>query len=136
MRIVFVIFVISIALIHQAKAGNVMSDTLKFAFLTDLHVSPGNENDSGLQLLIKEINSLPRDFVVITGDLTNTGSNDELFAVERALKKLNHTFYIIPGNHETNWSESAGLLFNRIWGNDRFSFSLKGFNFIGFNTGP
>jgi predicted MPP superfamily phosphohydrolase len=136
MRIVFVISAIFIALTHQAGARHVVSDTLRFAFLTDLHVSPGNENDSGLQLLIEEINSLPLDFVVITGDLTNTGSNDELYAVEQALKKLNHTFYIIPGNHETNWSESAGLLFNRIWGNDRFSFSLKGFNFIGFNTGP
>jgi 3',5'-cyclic AMP phosphodiesterase CpdA len=67
---------------------------LRFAFLTDLHVSPGNENDSGLQLLIEEINSLPLDFVVITGDLTNTGSNDELYAVEqRPEKTKSHLLY-------------------------------------------
>jgi outer membrane protein assembly factor BamB/predicted phosphohydrolase len=101
-----------------------------------LHVSPGNANDSGLHSVVAEINTLDVDFVIVNGDISNSGSNEEFFAVKRALDKLRHPLYILPGNHETNWSESAGLLFNKIWGNDRFVFEKKGYRFIGLNTGP
>ncbi len=136
MRIVFYISVIIFALANYSIAKASIADTIRFAFLTDLHVSPGNENDSSLHNIVNEINANKLDFVVVTGDLTNTGSNAELYAVEKALKKIRHNLYVIPGNHETNWSESAGLKFNEIWKNDRFDFVCKKFNFIGFNTGP
>lgn len=109
---------------------------LKFAFLTDLHVSPGTENETALIKAVEDINGQNFDFVVVTGDISNTGSNAELMAVKIALDKLNKPLLIIPGNHETNWSESAGLLFNQLWGNDRFIFRKNGFLLAGFNTGP
>lgn len=109
---------------------------LSFAFLTDLHVSPGNDNEAALFTAVEDINTRNFDFVVVTGDLTNTGSNAELMAVKTALDKLNKPLLIIPGNHETNWSESAGLYFNQLWGNDRFIFRKNGFLLVGFNTGP
>ncbi|MCX6237266.1 MAG: PQQ-binding-like beta-propeller repeat protein, partial [Bacteroidia bacterium] len=65
-----------------------------------------------------------------------TGSNAELGAVNNALSRLNKPYYVIPGNHETNWSESAGLQFNRLFGNDRFLFRKNGFLMVGMNTGP
>jgi outer membrane protein assembly factor BamB len=43
---------------------------------------------------------------------------------------------VLPGNHETNWSESAGLTYNKLWGDDRFMFAFKGYLFAGLNTGP
>jgi outer membrane protein assembly factor BamB len=43
---------------------------------------------------------------------------------------------VIPGNHETNWSESGGRKFLQLWQNDRFLFSKNGYLFVGFNTGP
>lgn len=107
-----------------------------FAFLTDLHVSPGSASETSLHFLIDEINHTDIDFTVVTGDLSNSGSDAELLAVKSALNKLNKPCYVIPGNHETNWSESAGLTFNKLWGNDRFLFNHKGYTFIGFNTGP
>ncbi len=109
---------------------------LSFAFLTDLHVSPGNDNEAALFTTVEDINTGNFDFVVVTGDLTNTGSNVELMAVKTALDKLNKPLLIIPGNHETNWSESAGLYFNQLWGNDRFIFRKNGYLLVGFNTGP
>jgi len=136
MRIVFFIFVILLVFVKYSGTKAAVADTLRFAFLTDLHVTPGNENDSGLHQIVKEINKLKLDFVVVTGDLTNTGSNEELYAVDKALKELRNKIYVIPGNHETNWSETAGLKFNEIWKSDGFSFSSKNFNFIGLNTGP
>jgi outer membrane protein assembly factor BamB/predicted phosphodiesterase len=109
---------------------------LTFAFLTDLHVSPNTSSDLALQEIVKEINGSACDFVIVTGDISNTGSNAEMEAVSKALSKLNVPFYVIPGNHETNWSESAGLQFNRLFGNDRFLFRKNGFLMVGFSTGP
>ena len=45
-------------------------------------------------------------------------------------------YYVISGNHETNWSESAGLTYKKIWGDDRFVFSKGDYLFIGFPCGP
>jgi len=109
---------------------------LTFALLTDLHVSPKSISDTALHQIVKEINQTEYDFVVVTGDLTNAGSNAELKAVSEALSQLNKPCYAIPGNHETNWSESAGLYFNRLFGNDRFLFRKNGFAMVGMNTGP
>jgi len=136
MRIAFIIVMTWIGLLKHTDVSAFQADTIRFAFLTDLHVAPFSESDSNLQKIVEEINLLKLDFVVVGGDLTNTGANDELLAVWNALKKLKHTLHIIPGNHETNWSESAGLKFNELWGADRFCFTTKKLNFIGFNTGP
>ncbi len=107
-----------------------------FVLLTDLHVSPGTKADSDLHLIVDEINQTEIDFVIVSGDISNTGSDAELLTVRKALEKLQKPYYVLPGNHETNWSESAGLKFNLLWGDDRFMFSNNGYLFAGFNTGP
>ncbi|WP_010417277.1 PQQ-binding-like beta-propeller repeat protein [Anaerophaga thermohalophila] len=118
------------------SACNSDSETLRIAHLTDIHVSPGSEAEKNLDLVVDDINALQPDFVVVTGDLTNTGSNAELLAVKKVLDRLTVPYYTIPGNHETNWSESAGLMFNELWRKDRFVFSTDDYLFVGFNTGP
>ena len=127
-------FLIIISLLFTFQTG--FGQKLTFALLTDLHVNPKSASDTALHQIVDEINKAEFDFVVVTGDLTNTGSNGELEAVSDALKQLNKPYYVIPGNHETNWSESAGLQFNRLFGNDRFLFRKNGFLMIGMNTGP
>lgn len=112
------------------------SENIKFVQLTDLHVSVGNENDFLLQNIIKEINNSENEFVVVTGDLTNRGANDELKQVHSILAQLKIPYYVISGNHETNWSESAGLTYKKIFGQDRFVFSKGDYLFIGFPCGP
>ncbi|MDN3674664.1 PQQ-binding-like beta-propeller repeat protein [Flavobacterium branchiarum] len=116
---------------NTEKKGNI-----KFVQLTDLHVSVGNENDFLLQNSIKEINNSDNEFVVVTGDLTNRGADDELNQVHAVLATLKIPYYVISGNHETNWSESAGLTYKKLWGNDRFVFSKGEYLFIGFPCGP
>jgi outer membrane protein assembly factor BamB/predicted MPP superfamily phosphohydrolase len=122
--------------IEQLNTTYHSSSEFSFVVLSDLHVSPGEASDSSLNRIVREINRSAVDFIIVTGDLSNTGSDAELFAVKRALDKITKPFYVIPGNHDTNWSESAGLTVNRLWGNDRFVFSHKGFRMLGFNTGP
>lgn len=80
-------------------------------FLTDLHVVPNNPNEAAQKQVVAEIEIQDEyDFVVITGDLSNMGSDAEApFAWKAILDERQHPYYIIPGNHETNWSESAGM---------------------------
>ena len=109
---------------------------LRIAFLTDIHVSPGAVSEPNLENIVAEINTGDYDFAVVTGDLTNTGLDTELVTVHRILSQLKIPLHIVPGNHETNWSESACQTFPRLWGNDRFFFISGNYLFIGFDTGP
>ncbi len=109
---------------------------VKFAFLTDIHVAPGALSEKALSDIIAEINTNNLDFLVLTGDLTNNGSDAELNTVKNALEKLTIPYYVISGNHETNWSESAGMTFIRLFGGDRFVFEVGNYLFVGFATGP
>ncbi|HVU53557.1 MAG TPA: PQQ-binding-like beta-propeller repeat protein [Puia sp.] len=109
---------------------------LRIAFLTDIHVSPGAPSESNLENIVAEINAGDYDFAVLTGDLSNTGVDTELVTVHRILSQLKIPLHVVPGNHETNWSESACQTFPRLWGNDRFVFSSGNYLFIGFDTGP
>jgi len=126
-------FVIVLFLLPGCSANQ---KSLTFVHLTDIHVAPGASSAADLKRVVSEINELGPDFVVVTGDLTNNAKNAELEAAKSILDSLDVPYYAIPGNHETNWSESAGLKFNELWGNDRFLFTKKQFMFVGFNTGP
>ena len=80
--------------------------------LADVHVVPGNANEEKLIEAINEINAMNDiDFVVLDGDLTNEGSDEQLQNVKRIVDKIKHPFYVIPGNHENNWSQSATKTF-------------------------
>lgn len=129
---ILLIFIIASGFSQKTeKFGNI-----KFVQLTDLHVSVGNANDFLLQNIVKEINNSDHEFVVVTGDLTNRGADDELKQVHSILANLKIPYYVISGNHETNWSESAGLTYKKLWGNDRFVFSKGDYLFVGFPCGP
>ncbi|MDQ6472469.1 PQQ-binding-like beta-propeller repeat protein [Flavobacterium sp. LHD-80] len=128
---ILLLFIVVSGFSQNAESGNI-----KFVQLTDLHVSVGNDNDFLLQNIVKEINNSDFEFVVVTGDLTNRGADDELKQVHSILSKLNKPYYVVSGNHETNWSESAGLTYKKIFGEDRFVFSKGDYVFIGFPCGP
>ncbi len=131
LRILLLFIVVSGFSQNAEKSGNI-----KFVQLTDLHVSVGNDNDFLLQNIVKEINNSDFEFAIVTGDLTNRGADDELKQVHAILSKLKIPYYVVSGNHETNWSESAGLTYKKIFGEDRFVFSKGDYVFIGFPCGP
>ncbi len=112
------------------------SPELRFVFLTDLHVSPGAESSAQLLAIVQEVNAGDFDLVVVAGDISNQGSYEELRNAKDILDQLNVPYYILPGNHETNWSESAGQDFIHLWGDDKFMFRKGNFLFAGLNTGP
>lgn len=113
------------------------SSPFHFALLTDLHISQGNTSAEDLENSVIQINNtLEIEFVLVTGDITETGDRASLQKAKSILDKLNVKYYITSGNHETKWSASGCTDFGAIFGSDRFTFEHKGIRFFGFNTGP
>ncbi len=113
------------------------SANTRVAVLSDIHVVPGNANEQKLVDAINEINAMDDiDFVIMNGDLTNEGSDEQLTNVKNLLDKIKHPLYVIPGNHENNWSQSATKTFIDLWGNDRFVFETDDYVVVGANCGP
>lgn len=108
----------------------------RFAWLTDIHIGyPTAEED--LITSVNDINSIDDiDFIIVSGDITATGTLQELSKAKSILDKLKKPYYIIPGNHDTKWSESGCTDFIKLWGNDRFTFEYKNYLFVGLHQGP
>ncbi|MBO7608988.1 MAG: PQQ-binding-like beta-propeller repeat protein [Muribaculaceae bacterium] len=124
--------IIALALMLSVLSVNAQ----RFAILSDVHVSPGNTNDEKLREAVAEINAGDADVVLMTGDLTNEGSDEQLIHVKKILDRIKKPLYVIPGNHENNWSQSACKTFNDLWGSDRFVFEIGDLVVIGMNCGP
>ncbi len=116
---------------HSAFAQN-----FKYAFVTDTHVGTAT-GEEDLRRTVADINTQPDlDFVLVTGDVTEMGTNEELALAKEILSDLNKPYYVIPGNHDTGWSESGGVSFIKTFGNDKFTFDHKGYRFIACASGP
>ena len=114
----------------------VAAQAQKFAILSDIHVTPGNANETQLRKAVAEINACDADAVLLTGDLTNEGSDEQLRNVKGIMDGVTKPLYVIPGNHENNWSQSACKTFVDLWGNDRFVFEVGRLVVVGMNCGP
>ncbi|MCL2727981.1 MAG: PQQ-binding-like beta-propeller repeat protein, partial [Bacteroidales bacterium] len=117
------------------KAQNA-SDKLIFALLADTHIGSGTSIED-LSKCIEDINAQPQiQFAILAGDITEFGSDEELALAKETIGKLKVPWYIVPGNHDTKWSESGCNSFNRLFGASGFSFVSHGFLFAGSNSGP
>ena len=110
----------------------------RFAFISDTHIgSPNGSAEEDLRRTVRDINAMTDiAFVVLTGDITELGTNEELRLAKQILDSLNVKWYIIPGNHDSGWSESGGVMFSTIFGYDKFSFEFGGIRFLGCASGP
>lgn len=111
-------------------------ENFRFAQLTDIHIGD-KRTVEWLKASIKQINEdSTLDFVLVTGDLTNFGDDASLISVNKTLKLLQKPYYVVSGNHESTWTESGMETFASLFHQDRISFVHKGFQFLGFPTGP
>ena len=109
---------------------------LRFAWLTDTHVG-SDRGAADLEASVADINARPGlAFVLVTGDVTDMGMLANFRTAKAILDRLKVPYHILPGNHDTKWSESGGSDFKRVWGDDRFAFVSGGFRFIGMSQGP
>ncbi|MBK8606235.1 MAG: PQQ-binding-like beta-propeller repeat protein [Chitinophagaceae bacterium] len=132
-RILFVLLTTFITIISYGQFAS-----FRFAFISDTHIgSPNGSAEEDLRRTVRDINSMSDiAFVVLTGDITELGTNEELKLAKQILDSLNVAWYIIPGNHDTGWSESGGDMFATVFGYDKFSFEYNGIRFLGCASGP
>jgi outer membrane protein assembly factor BamB/calcineurin-like phosphoesterase family protein len=118
-------------------SAGLYAESFRFALLTDLHIGGAETAVEDLKVSVNLINrDKVIDFVIVSGDITEEGDRKSLMVAKDELDRLNVEYYIIPGNHDTKWTESGGTFFSELFGSDRFEFEYKGFLFLGFNTGP
>src|SRR6185437_11207260 len=108
----------------------------KFAHVSDTHIG-SNHADEDLRRTVASINSdSTLKFVIITGDVTDFGTDAEFHLAKQILDSLNKPWHIIPGNHDANWSESGTNSFKKIFGSETTDFSYGGYLFLGTVCGP
>ena len=112
------------------------SEPFIFALITDTHIgNPANIED--LLRTVEDINTMSEiSFVIVSGDVTEFGSYEELTTAKHILDNLKVPYYAIPGNHDSNWSESGTNDFIKIFGNETFGFEFNGYKLIGLASGP
>ena len=113
------------------------SSSFKFALFSDTHIIENSNAIEDLQAVVSDVNNNPEiKFVLVSGDITEINTGGNLKIAKQILDGLNKPYYIIPGNHDTKWSGSAGANFRALWGDDKFVFNYNDFRFIGFHQGP
>ena len=133
MRIILILIFLSASL-----AGVAQINPFRFAFVSDTHVgSPNGAAEEDLRRTVRDINAMTSvAFVVLTGDITELGTDKELRTAKGILDSLDVPYYIVPGNHDTGWSESGGLSFTSTFGYDKFVFDHGGIRFLACASGP
>lgn len=116
--------------------ASVFAQPFRFAQVTDTHVGGATGADD-LRRTVQDLNQqLDVDFVIFSGDITEFGSDDELLLAKQILDSLQLPWYVIPGNHDSNWSESGANSFRKVFGEETFFFQHKGYMFMGTTSGP
>jgi 3',5'-cyclic AMP phosphodiesterase CpdA len=114
------------------------NQTFAFAQICDTQLGFGGyEHDvNSFKQAVKQINVLEPDFVVICGDLVNTG-NEKSFADFNTIKSgFNMPCYCVSGNHDVGNQPTLASLeyYRRTVGKDYYEFEHKGYTFVIVNT--
>ncbi|MGV3641526.1 MAG: metallophosphoesterase family protein, partial [Adhaeribacter sp.] len=112
------------------------AQAFKFAFLSDTHIG-SNTAAEDLRRSVRDINAdSSLAFVVVTGDITEFGTDEELKLARQILDSLQRPWHIVAGNHDSNWSESGNNSFLTVFGSETFAFTHGGYLFAGTSSGP
>ncbi len=113
------------------------NEPVKFAYLADTHIALGSHAVETLKQCVRDINKQDSiDFVILAGDITDFGTDEELALTKSILDSLVPRYYILAGNHDANWSESGCNTFLKTFGYEQFEFEKGGWRFLGCNSGP
>ncbi len=106
----------------------------KFAWITDTHI--GYEGaDIELEKIVSQINTFEDvAFVLVSGDITEKSKISEFDNAKDILDKLKKPLLIIPGNHDSRWSNSGCSKFSEIWDDDKFIYKKDNSIYIGMNS--
>ncbi|MCF6268367.1 MAG: PQQ-binding-like beta-propeller repeat protein [Melioribacteraceae bacterium] len=106
----------------------------KFAWISDTHIGYDSA-DVELEKIVAQINSFDDiSFILATGDITEKSKNSEFDRAKEILDELEKPLLIIPGNHDTKWSNSGGAKFIEIWDDDKFIYKKDSTVYIGMSS--
>ncbi|RZN65077.1 MAG: metallophosphoesterase [Candidatus Methanoliparum thermophilum] len=106
---------------------------IKIIHLSDIHIASPYFIPDMYDDVVREINDIEPDIVVITGDLTNEGRLSEYEEASRYIKKIKcKNMVILPGNHDTR---NAGyLLFEEYFGERIKTLRYKNITVVGVDS--
>lgn len=106
----------------SVRENNLKDNPLKFAVISDIH-----DNLPQLQKALEKSKADGMQFAIITGDLTNEGTKEELNTVKNVLDESKLPYFAVPGNHDT-WAshKTKGNYFQDIFGSEFTSFEKCG----------
>ena len=87
---------------------------MRIAHISDLHITGENFVKEWGENLIKILNDIEPDIIVITGDLTDDGYIHEYEVVKDYLDRINAKKLIVPGNHDAR--NKGYEIFEEIFG--------------------
>lgn len=91
---------------------------LRIAHISDMHAGEVTFQHDVMAKAIERINAMQPDVVIVAGDLTAAGYEDEYVEAAAILSQIEHPKVIIPGNHD---ARNVGWVhFEKFFG-DRFS---------------
>ena len=129
-------FLLGALLLLLPLALRAQETPLRFAWLSDTHIGSSTGEDD-LRASVSDINAQSNlSFVIISGDITEYGSLEQLRLAKDILDGLKLPCHVIPGNHDAKWSESGATDFTRLWPSERFDFEAGGYRFLGMYQGP
>lgn len=117
---------------HAVYIIDSFKDQFTFIQITDLHLgASGCENN--FRKCIQELNLIHPEFVIITGDITEDGTDVQYNSFVTHLLDLDVPAYVINGNHEYDGSISSYHQIVNPYPD--FSFNYGQYHFIGLDSG-
>lgn len=100
---------------YKIKSSTISEDYngLKIAHLSDIHYGNISVTKKDLEKIVKQINSLKPDIIVLTGDLLDDSIDDKQYKdLVEVLSKLDATInkYAIDGNHDYSYKKWSSLI--------------------------
>jgi outer membrane protein assembly factor BamB len=116
-------------------SGLLGAQAVRFAVISDTHVGADGAAD-GLRAVVEAVKAQPGlRFVVLDGDLTEKGRDDEFAEFKSIVAGLTVPAHALPGNHDLHWMGFGGEGFRTSLGESRFAFQEGGAAFIGMSAG-
>lgn len=104
---------------------------VKFGVMADVHLDWDN-----FEKFLKISKQRGEEFVIVAGDLTSLGKENELVSARNVVDRSGVKYYVVPGNHDL-WmaNKTKEPLFNQVFGRDYQSFKQGNNKFILVNNG-
>jgi len=75
-------------------------EILRFAVIGDPHIDEKNPDEPTLNAALDKVKKKKAEFVVIVGDITESGKESEFKMTKAILEKSGLDYYLVPGDHD------------------------------------